>query len=317
MNKSNIINLFQKSAALPGLLLRIADNPIIIKELRGRMRSRRAFTVLIIYLLSISAVITTLYYIVETQMSSNYNGPEFRQIAGKIIFGGVLGFELLMIGFISPALTAGAITNERERQTLDLLRTTLISARTLVLGKLTSACSYMLLLIVTALPIQALAFLMGGIGEEEIFVSILILLVNTIFFGALGILCSSFSKRTMTATITCYAIILVSVLISGIIVYALASYIITTSLSYGGGGSSSNYMLANIALWLFCSTNSILAAVVSETFLISNHTLYYGIVPFGTNIYLYSPWVLHVGLFAVLSALLILISILRVHNVDR
>jgi ABC-type transport system involved in multi-copper enzyme maturation permease subunit len=316
LNKSNIINLFQKSAALPGSLLRIADNPIVIKELRGRMRSRRAFTVLIIYLLSISAVITILYYIIETQMSSNYNGPEFRQIAGKIIFGGVLGFELLMIGFIAPALTAGAITNERERQTLDLLRTTLISARTLVLGKLASACSYMLLLIFTALPIQALAFLLGGIGEEEIFVSILILLVNTTFFSALGILCSSFSKRTMTATITCYAIILVSVLISGIIVYMLATYIITTSLSYGGGGSS-DYMLANITLWLFCSTNSILAGVVSEAFLISNQTLYYGIVPFGTNIYLYSPWVLHVGLFAVLSALLILISILRVHRVDR
>lgn len=313
MNKSTATNLLQKSTALSKLFLRVMDNPIILKELRGRMRGRRAFIVLICYLVGVSLLIAVVYNQLKPQMS--YYQPQFRQTAGLTIFGSVLGFELLMIGFIGPALTAGSITAEREHQTLDLLRTTLISPRTLILGKLGSACSYMLLLVLTPLPIQALAFLIGGIGPEEILISFSILLANIAFFCALGILCSSISQRTLTATIACYSIILVGLLISGLILYgfiqAMNSY--TSSGSY----SSPGYMLTSIGLWMFCSTNSLLAALTSEGFLMTNHTLYYGIVPFGTNIYLFSPWVLHVGLFVILAAILILISILRVHNTER
>lgn len=274
------------------------------------MRGRRAFIVLVLYLLGVSALVGIVY--IAMQNGSRRQDPEFRQNVGKAVFGSVIGFELIMIGFIGPALTAGAITSERERQTFDLLRTTLISPRQLVFGKLASACTYLLLLAFTALPVQALAFLLGGIGVEEIGVSILMLVVNTIFFCALGMLCSTFSKRTLTATITCYSIILASILVSALIIYGLIQYLATNS-----SFNSPQYTNASIGLWLFLSTNSLLTALLSEVFLAQSHVLYYGLSPIGSNIYLFSPWVLHVIFYAFFAAILILISIIRLYKPDR
>jgi ABC-type transport system involved in multi-copper enzyme maturation permease subunit len=220
-----------------------------------------------------------------------------------------------MIGFIGPALTAGAITGERERQTYDLLRTTLISPRMLVLGKLVSACAYLFLLVFAATPIQALAFLLGGIGPEEIFVSTLILLVNIVFFCALGLLCSSFSRRTLTATITSYSIILLSLLATGLILYVFIQVI--QKIPY----LSPEYGIWNVFIWYFCSINSLLTGLLSEGFLITNHVLFYGASPFidpnGQNIFIFSPWVLHVPLVAILSTVMVLSSILFVNRAER
>lgn len=305
--------LLQKSAALPHFFRRLTDNPIIIKELRGRMRGRRAFVVLIVYLLIVSLLTAGIYQtlIMRADGRSSTN-TDFRQNMGKAVFGSVIGFELLLIGFIGPALTAGAITGERERQTLDLLRTTLISSRTLVLGKLASSCAFLLLLVLAAIPIEALAFILGGVGLEELFVSSLLLLVNIFFFCALGILCSSFSKRTLTATIASYSIILVSLIATALIFYGFIQY----------GDKVYRYDtperdLLNITIWYFCATNTPLTAYISQFFLMEEHVFIYGLSPFGKNIYLFSPWVLHVPLAAIISSIMVLVSILRVNKPEH
>lgn len=294
---------------------RLADNPIVIKELRGKMRSRRAFADLTIYLTLVSTVIVIVYLLFQEQANNGQMDPAFRQNVGKTIFGVVIVLELLMIGFIGPALTTGAITGERERQTYDLLRTTLISPRMLVLGKLVSACAYLLLLVFAATPIEALAFLLGGVGLEEICVSTLILLVNIVFFCALGLLCSSFARRTLTSTITSYSIILLSLLATGLILY-ICVWILQTLPS-----SSPEYVALNIFSLYFCSINSLLTSLGSESFLTSSHVLFYGPTPFnypnGQSIFVFSPWVVHVPLVAILSTIMILSSILFVNRAER
>ena len=80
----------------------------------------------------------------------------------------VTAVELGLICLLAPALTADLISGERERQTLDLLLVTPLSRRQIVIGKLVAALGSLLLLIVLALPIQALAVLIGGIGLEEL-----------------------------------------------------------------------------------------------------------------------------------------------------
>jgi ABC-type transport system involved in multi-copper enzyme maturation permease subunit len=116
----------------------ISDNPVILKELRGRMRGRQAFILLTVYLGLIAVLIGFIYLTTATGSSGRWN-PSQRQDVGKAVFGAVVLLELLLVSFIGPGLTAGAITAEREHQTFDLLRTTLLSARSLVLGKLGSA----------------------------------------------------------------------------------------------------------------------------------------------------------------------------------
>lgn len=317
MDQPVVISPPKKTAPLTDAFKRALENPVILKELRGRMRGRRAFMFLTFYLVVISVFITIIYASLAGQGSMMQGDPGFRQIVGKVIFSSVVLFEFLLIAFIGPALTAGAITSERERQTFDLLRTTLLSARALVFGKLGSACMYLFLLILTALPIEALAFLLGGVGIEELLVSSLMLVVNTVFFCALGLFCSSFTKRTLTATVTSYAIILLSMLGLGLIVFIIG-FSATTSMIRADASPFWESILL-IVFWCMASTNPFSAAIVSETFLIQNQSLFLINLPLsGSNtVYLISPWITHIALYIILTALMIFLTVLFVKRPDR
>ncbi|HMA08216.1 MAG TPA: ABC transporter permease subunit, partial [Ramlibacter sp.] len=152
----------------PNFLQRLAENPVVRKELRGRMRGKQAFLLLTGYLVLISLVIGMVYAGLSSSLPYSGNDIQARQTAGKVIFGTVVLLELFLISFIGPALTSGAISSEREHQTFDLLRTTTLPARSLVMGKLIASLAYLLLLIFAALPIESLAFLLGGVGLVEI-----------------------------------------------------------------------------------------------------------------------------------------------------
>ena len=108
---------------------------------------------------------------------------------GRLLFIGVLFIELMLIIFIVPALTAGAITSERERKTYDLLQTTLISKSSFVVGKMQSALGYIMLLLLSAIPLQSTAFLFGGVSESELLLALVVLAISAITLGASG--CSS------------------------------------------------------------------------------------------------------------------------------
>jgi ABC-2 type transport system permease protein len=177
----------------PSLRGWLTRNPVVLKELRGRMRGPRAFVVLTTYLLLMSGFVTLLYVVYIASTNNVYSNPG-SQLIGKFVFGAVVGIELLLVCFIAPAFTAGSISGEREHQTYDLLRTTLLTASQLVLGKLASALSYILLLLVAAVPLQSLAFLLGGVALEEVLIATVLLVATAFLFGTSGIFFSSFMR---------------------------------------------------------------------------------------------------------------------------
>ncbi len=74
----------------------------------------------------------------------------------------VTTIEFILLMFIVPAVTAASISGERERQTLELMLTTQMTASQVVIGKLMSALSTLLLLIVSSFPAVAMVFVYGG-----------------------------------------------------------------------------------------------------------------------------------------------------------
>ena len=76
---------------------RLTSNPVVLKELRGRMRGNRAFIVLTVHLGLIS-LFTILLYLAYTASTTNVYGPS-SQIAGKVVFAGVVGIELFIVCF--------------------------------------------------------------------------------------------------------------------------------------------------------------------------------------------------------------------------
>lgn len=299
---------------LKAFFFAIAQNPVILKELRKRMRGRQAYILLFVYLVVISVFVMLIYgTILLNNMNSYRWDPEARQMLGKAIFGTIVLTELLLISLVSPALTSGAIASERERQTFDLLRTTLLSARALVLGKLGSAFSFIFLLIFAAVPLQGLAFLLGGVGMAELIVSSLLMIVSAFFFCALGLFFSSFLKRTSVANLAAYTVIVVSTITLGIIFFILASFSALIGSNY-----LSEEAVALILLFLF-SVNPLLAAIFSEVILVDSQAIFFttsspfNVLPFPVP----SPWIPCLIIYLTAAIVMVLMSIQFVKRPDR
>ena len=117
------------------------------------------------------------------------------------MFMAIIFLLTLVTLILAPASTAGAISLEREKQTLDLLAVTPISSLAIVLGKLLSALSWILLLLLASIPVVALVFTFGGVGPDDVVRAYVVLLVTAFAFGAIGLFVSALVRRTQAATV--------------------------------------------------------------------------------------------------------------------
>jgi len=289
---------------------RLANNPVVLKELRGRMRGNRAFAVLSIYLGLMSLFTMLLYFTYAASTNVDVYGPS-GQVVGKIVFGGLVGIELFLVCFIAPAFTAGAISGERERQTYELLRTTLLPARSLVLGKLASALSFIVLMLFAAVPLQSLAFLLGGVALEEVLISLVILLATALASGTAGIFFSTVMRRTLGASVLTYASALAAVLgLPLLMLVFLPVYGIFFS-SYSTPPSPILQAALVYSFGLLVCLNPLATAFFTETILVNEQSVLG--MPFslvnGSTIPLISPWIPYTFFCFFFSFILILISI--------
>jgi len=296
---------------------RLSSNPIVLKEMRGRMRGNRAFLVILAYL-TLMSLFALLVYVAYT-LAVNQNAYDASlQIAGKVVFGSVVGIELFLVCFIAPAFTAGAISGEREHQTYELLRTTLVPARSLVLGKLTSALSFMVLLLFLGLPVQSLAFLLGGVAPEEILISLAILLSTALASGASGIFFSALMRRTLGASVLTYAFALVIMI--GIPALTLFVFWIATTFSVFNNSLpplAQNLVLYLViyVLWALVSLNPLAAGFMTEVSLMSGYgNAFIFVPPYGSGpingpTAILLPWVPYVAICLFFSMIMVLFSI--------
>lgn len=310
----------ETSPAIPTPTRSLLRNPVIRKELRGRMRGSRAFLLLTIYLIVLS-IVTLLVYSIYAFSASLPGSTGSLQVFGKIFFGITVWIEVLTISFLAPAFTAGSISSERERQTFELLRITLLPARSLVMGKFISGLSYLLLLLFATLPLQSLAFVFGGVQLSEVLISSLLLLVTAVAFCALGVFLSSLSKSTMLSSLIAYGVSILTFIGFPIIMTAAVSIggsiLATSSLALGGTvaaeGVSTLTLSQQIILltlgWIAICLNPLTAAAGAEVILLSNRSIWWASIPLSSNPPLtypvISPW-LPYTLIALLAGILLL-----------
>ena len=185
-----------------------------VKELRGRMRGRRAFAIITIYLLLLGGFALMVEKLVEANYSSGFGGQSaFAGAAiGQGVFAALLMLMTLQVAFLAPSSTSGSISLEREKQTLELLIATPISSLAIVVGKLLSALVYVFLLIAASIPLMAVVFVYGGVGPEDVLRGYVVLVATALGLGSFGLLCSSIVKRTTAATaITIFGVLAVTI----------------------------------------------------------------------------------------------------------
>ena len=82
--------------------LRTRANPVMIKELRSRMRGPRAFAVLAGFLFLLGAFAYSLYALLAANQGFSNGMPG--AVIGRSLFIGLAFFELVLVCIITPAL---------------------------------------------------------------------------------------------------------------------------------------------------------------------------------------------------------------------
>ncbi len=176
------------------------------------MRGRRAFAVVTVYLVLLSVFAWGIYQLqremAESRMGFGFDpsggGVALSATVGQAIFSGLLVLETLLILVLAPAFTTGAISLEREKQTLELLVATPLSSLAMVLGKLFSALVYVILLILASIPLATIVFTFGGVGPEDLVKAYVFLFAVAFGAGAIGLFFSALLRRTQVATVATY-----------------------------------------------------------------------------------------------------------------
>ncbi|NBW97583.1 MAG: hypothetical protein EBR28_12870, partial [Planctomycetia bacterium] len=139
---------------------------VLERELRFAPRSRGTFLARAVYCAALMAIVATCWLVVTGTQTVATAGDTARFGATLLT---ILGPLQLCLAMLAAALTgAVAVTTEKDRRTLELLLVSRISDGELVLGKLAASLVRVLLMLLSAVPVFAIAGLFGGVMPVQL-----------------------------------------------------------------------------------------------------------------------------------------------------
>lgn len=251
---------------------------LFAKESRWRMRGRRAFVIVTIYVAVLGLLVLGVYRLIydravfDSMMQGNAASVElvsgsFSAVIGQAIFTTILVVQTLLTLMLAPGLTSGAISMEREKQTLELLITTPVSTLGMVVGKLISSLAYVFLLVLASVPLMSVVFVFGGIAPDDVIRAYVMLFAIAIGIGSIGLFMSALVKRTQIATALAYLIVLLLSLGS----VALHTYLYASSRPNDVGMRANERYAPEALVWLspLVADVDLLCTAIPETYAIT------------------------------------------------
>lgn len=179
-------------------------NPILKREMVTTLREFKSYGLVALYLLSVSVFLT---FFMNT-FGRNYDYSfAIGDFTGLYVW--IATAQITLIVFVVPALSAGSISGEREKQTLDLLLVTKMSPFAIVMGKLMSSIVFIILLIVATLPMFSFLFYVDSLRLGDIFTLCLYILTTTYLFAGTSVFCSTIYRKTNMAIGFSYCLVII------------------------------------------------------------------------------------------------------------
>jgi len=174
----------------------ITGNPIFAREVKAAARDPKVIGLIIAFLAMLSSILIFLW-----PSSGVFSLASDKSMEIFTIF---LMSNLALIILLVPALTSPSLTTERENNSFDLIKTSLMTPGEMLRGKLMASLALIIVVILVSMPIGALCSLSGGIGPSLLLRAYAVITMAAITYGILGLALSALCRRTFTALMTSY-----------------------------------------------------------------------------------------------------------------
>jgi ABC-type transport system involved in multi-copper enzyme maturation permease subunit len=176
--------------------------PLFLFDLLRTTRRSRYF-LLRIYVYFILVLLFCVFVTWTSGRRINLRANRGAAIAENVFFF-FLCAHLALTALFTPGYVASALTEEKERNTLEALMATDLSSREIVLSKLAVRLANLGLMLLTGLPILAIMQVMGGVDPDFLMVGFVAILFFTATLACLAISNSVRCRRSRDAILATY-----------------------------------------------------------------------------------------------------------------
>jgi ABC-type transport system involved in multi-copper enzyme maturation permease subunit len=179
--------------------------PVLFYDLIRIARRGRYALLRCLYAVFLLLMLLAIYRIAYANRPES--GPmDAKQLAslGEVFFSAFIGVQYFAVCLLTPAFTAGAIAEDKERRTLEFVLTTDLHDREVVLGKQTARLANLALLVLAGLPILSMMQFLGGVDPDFLIAAFAATGLTMLGLGSLSILCSVYARKVRNAILLTY-----------------------------------------------------------------------------------------------------------------
>ena len=218
------------------LLRLIPTNPICIRIVAGGGRRWRDMAIRAIYL---GIMIALMLIVLLANLGSGYFSIRGLASSGASIFQATSYVQVILICLLTPIFMAGAIVQESNPKTWDILLTTPLNSAQIVLGNIFGRLFFILALLLASLPLFIFLQMFGGVPGQTIWESYAIAICSALLVASIAVTLSVTRTIGKKAVFVFYAII-VLYLAGTFILDAILRVPINTS--FGAWGDSTTWL---------------------------------------------------------------------------
>ncbi len=181
----------------------IPANPILLRVVETGGKRRRDLIIRCAYLGLL------IFLVIFSLTSSNVGGASLAELAKTSVkvFQSLSYLQLGLVALLAPIFTAGAITQEKDSQTYDILLATPLTNGQILLGSLLSRLFFVVALLISGIPIFSITQIFGGVAIKYIVISFLIAAVTALVTGSLAMTIATFKVGTRRTIFSFYMFI--------------------------------------------------------------------------------------------------------------
>ncbi len=184
----------------------IPANPILLRVVETAGKRRRDLIIRCGYL-----GLLVMLVIISLLPGGTTSGGSLSDLAksSAVLFQRMSYLQLGLVALLAPIFTAGAITQEKDSQTYDILLTTPLTNGQIVLGSLLSRLFFVVALLVSGIPIFSITQIFGGVAISSIVQSFFIAAATAFVTGALAMAIAVFKVGTRRTIFSFYLFVVI------------------------------------------------------------------------------------------------------------